>query len=145
MALSGGRTHTRVVLVAEDDPHDAFFLKRAFWLSSRDWEVIVVQDGEGVLRYFQRLPPYDDPVLCPWPALVLLDLKLPLVNGFEVLGWLKQQRDWAAIPVVVVTGQLSPADRKRVLELGAQGCIEKPGHLGDWSKLVAAARQVCGV
>jgi CheY-like chemotaxis protein len=144
MAMSAGCAK-RVVLIAEDDANDAFFLKRALWMSGTDLGVMVVGDGAEVMRYLKRESPYEDPALCPWPAMVLLDLHMPLVSGLEVLRWLKHQPETSQLPVVMLASVAAPGDREKALELGARGCLDKPGELGDWAKLLASARRLCDV
>ncbi len=114
------------VLVAEDDSDDAFFLKRAFFKAGIDAPVHLVRDGQEVIDYLSGVPPYDDREAYPLPGLLLLDLKMPRVTGFEVLQWLQEHPSLRRIPVVVLSGSGRPVDVERAYSLGANYYAIKP-------------------
>ena len=100
------------VLVAEDNPDDVLLLQRALAKSSFGLPVRCVSDGQEVLDYLEGHPPFSDRLRYPLPTLLLLDLKMPRVDGFEVLTWLRQHPSLGRMLVVVLTGSPMKEDVK---------------------------------
>src|SRR5262245_12834582 len=118
---------SHIVLLVEDDPNDAFLARTALRESGAFHQVIHLSDGDEAIRYLNGDPPYNDRDNYPLPGLVLLDLKMPKLTGFDVLAWLQRHSRLAAqIPVVVLTGSIYPEDMKKAQELGAVGFEIKP-------------------
>src|SRR2546422_10918571 len=90
----------RCILVAEDDADDLFLLRRASRKAGLLHRVMYVADGVMAVGYLSGSPPFDDRVRYPFPDLLLLDLKMPKMNGLEVLAWLKERPDMNVLPVV---------------------------------------------
>ena len=78
------------ILIVEDNSDDLYILKRAFRLAGTPNELHCVEDGQQAIDYLQGVRPFDDRAAYPLPSLVLLDLKLPVKHGFEVLAWVRQ-------------------------------------------------------
>src|SRR5437016_6312129 len=78
------------VLVAEDSEDDAFLLTRAFRKAGIGNPVHVCRDGQEMIDYLSGVEKFQDRSVYPLPTMLLLDLKMPKVSGFEVLEWLKQ-------------------------------------------------------
>jgi len=114
------------VLVAEDDLGDTLLLQRAFTKAGVRVPVCFAQDGQEVLDYLQGKPPFENPILHPLPTLLLLDLKLPRLDGFEVLKWLRAQPGLKHIVVVVFSSSVYPEDISRAYALGANSYVVKP-------------------
>jgi CheY-like chemotaxis protein len=128
-----------VILVAEDNPDDALFLRRAFAAAGLDVRLIFVTDGEQAIGYLSAAPPFDDPVSCPRPSLVLLDVRMPLFGGFEVLEWLRAHPEIPQPPVLLYSSVFSLADTDKAKALAAASCLSKPPELEGWQQF---ARQV---
>ena len=94
--------HT-TILVADDDQNDVFFLRRAFQKSGVSHAVMHVSDGQQAIDYLLGEADYRDRIRYPVPVLVLLDLKMPKVDGFDVLAWLKTRPELVGLPVVVLS------------------------------------------
>jgi two-component system response regulator len=113
-------------LVVEDNADDVTLIRRAFEKTAAAKRVEVVRDGAEALQYLQGEPPYVDRERYPLPHLVLLDLKMPRVDGFEVLEAVKRDERTRPIPVVVLTSSSEGSDIKRCYDLGANSYLVKP-------------------
>ena len=115
-----------VILLVEDDADDAFLAESALEKAGVPHQVIRLGDGEQAIKYLAGDPPFHDRKAHPLPWLVLLDLKMPGITGFEVLTWVKTRPDLASIPIVVLTGSILGKDRAEAHQLGAVGYEIKP-------------------
>jgi CheY-like chemotaxis protein len=113
-----------VFLLVEDNEDDVFFMQRAFRLAGIQNPLHVVTNGEEAIEYLSGWNDFADRQRHPLPDLVFLDLKMPGLNGFDVLKWMRQQL--LNIPVAVLTSSPEEIDRKRAEELGAAGYLLKP-------------------
>jgi len=86
--------------------------------------------------YLGGRPPFDERVRYPFPDLLLLDLKMPKRNGFDVLSWLKSRPDMDWLPVVVLSSSALPEDREVALRMGALEFRTKPGDTDDLVRLL---------
>ncbi|WP_202318752.1 response regulator [Archaeoglobus neptunius] len=112
---------TERILLVEDNPDDIFMIKRAFEKAGIVNPVDVVEDGERAIEYLNSYS----------PVLILLDLKLPRISGFEVLEWIKTREKLRRIPVVVLTSSRNGRDVNRAYDLGANSYIVKPVRFED--------------
>ena len=97
-----------------------------------------VQDGEQALDYLFRDGPYTDPNLYPEPHLILLDLRLPKVDGMEVLERLKQHKKLRQTPVVILTTSKSEIDVAKAYQFHANSYIVKPLDFSNFEELMDA-------
>jgi CheY-like chemotaxis protein len=118
------------LLLVEDSIHDAGFTKHALQACGLENAVIHAVDGAEGLQVL-----LDDPAI----ALVLLDLKLPKVDGFEFLKIIRHDPRFVALPVIVVTTSSIVADRTRAELLGANGFVTKAFDLNEFNALIATA------
>jgi CheY-like chemotaxis protein len=125
-----------VVLLAEDDDNDVFLLRWAFEEVGVSVAMIDVPDGEEAVHYLSGRVPYADRALFPLPSLLILDLKMPRMNGFEVLEWLHDQFDLRALPALVLSSSGFDTDIQRATQLGARDYLVKPQTPDDLVKLV---------
>ena len=114
------------VLIAEDDPTDIFFLQRAFSSSALPATLHFVRDGQEAIDYLEGEKGYSDRDTYPLPDLMLLDLKMPRLNGFDVLAWLRKQPGLKRLLVTVLTSSDQPQDINRAYDLGANSYLLKP-------------------
>src|SRR6478735_1103428 len=126
----------RPVLAAEDEESDAYILRLAFEESKVPNRLIVVNDGEEVVKYLSGAAPYSDRAAYPPPALITLDLKMARMSGFNVLEWLREHPEFAAIPAVVISSSSDDADISRARSLGARDYISKPHRLDDFIAII---------
>jgi CheY-like chemotaxis protein len=114
------------ILVAEDDDNDFFFLERAFKQASIANPLNRVRDGEEAIAYLGGEEPFADRLKHPLPYLMLLDLKMPRKNGFELMAWVREQPGLKRLPIVVLTSSREDPDINRAYELGANTYLVKP-------------------
>lgn len=112
----------RMLLVEDDDDH-ATLTRLAIDRVTRAVELAHVTDGAAALAYLRGEPPFADR---PRPQLVLLDLKLPGIDGHEVLAEAKRDPATRDVPIVVLSTSLAESDRARAYELHANGYLTKP-------------------
>jgi CheY-like chemotaxis protein len=113
------------ILLVEDDPRDLELTLVALERSQLANEVIVVRDGEAALDYLTRDGDYAQRAEGN-PAVVLLDLKLPKVNGLEVLATVRGTENLRSIPVVMLTSSHEESDVLRSYQLGVNAYVVKP-------------------
>ncbi|EEF59442.1 response regulator receiver protein [Pedosphaera parvula Ellin514] len=114
------------VLIADDDEEDRFLLKAAIQSVTPRLKVVAeVENGEQVIAYLSGIGPYHDRQRHPFPDLLLIDLVMPVKNGFEVLEWLNT-KCFPQLKVAVVSGSLEDlSHRQRILRLGVQHFYSK--------------------
>ena len=120
-----------IVLHVEDNLGDIKLLLHACEASGLAWNLLWVEDGQAALDYLSGSGPYRERDKFPLPSLMLLDLKMPRKNGFEVLEWLRRNSELKWLPVVVFTASNSPKDTRRAFELGANSLLVKPTAYRD--------------
>ena len=116
----------RTILVAEDDPTDAFFLQRAFAKTGVSVGLKFVRDGQEAIDYLRGEAPFADRAAHPMPQLLMLDLKMPRLNGFEVLHWLRAQPGLKRLLVIVFSSSADAGDINQAYDLGANSYLVKP-------------------
>jgi CheY-like chemotaxis protein len=123
-----------LILLVEDNPLDLDLTLRAFALQNFTNTIQVARDGEEALAFIQK---WELGETCP--VVILLDLKLPKVNGLEVLQVIKSHPVYKTIPVVILTTSAESTDVKTAYSLGANSYIVKPV---DFDKFIEVARQI---
>jgi len=115
-----------VILLAEDREDDIYLVRRAFQKGGIINPLFVVRDGEEAVAYLQGRGRYFNREEFPLPALLLLDLKMPKMDGFEVLKWIRQQSGFSSLRVVVLTSSDAIRDVNVAYHLGANSFLVKP-------------------
>src|SRR5439155_739014 len=126
-----------LILLCEDNREDAFLLRNAFTKAGLSHPIIEVRNGQQAINYLSGSGLYADRQQHPLPNLVLLDLKMPLTDGFEVLAWIQTRTELKSLPVVILSGSTAAADMETARKLGAQDYLVKPK---DWHQLIDFAR-----
>lgn len=124
----------RPIMLVEDNPMDLDLTRRAFARRKIVNPIQVARDGEEALAWIQR---WEEGELTP--AVILLDLKLPRVDGLEVLRQLKEHPEFRTIPVVVLTSSGENRDIQEAYQLGANSYIVKPV---DFENFMSVAKQI---
>lgn len=122
------------ILLVEDNPVDMDLTLRALRSRHLDNTILTARDGEEALAFIEKWEKGD-----PVPVVILLDLKMPKVNGLEVLKVLKSHELFKTIPVVVLTTSSETSDVQQAYLLGANSYIVKPV---DFEKFLEVAKQI---
>jgi CheY-like chemotaxis protein len=119
-------TTNRALLLVEDNEDDVFLMKRALKGARVVNPLLVVEDGQEAVDYLSGAGKFADRDQYPLPAVVFLDLKLPLISGHDVLAWIRRQRELESLVVIVLTSSNEPSDLNRCYALGANSYVVKP-------------------
>src|SRR5690242_19174183 len=122
-----------VMLVAEDDPNDVTLLEHALKRNGVTVRAEIVPDGDQVIKYLRGDGAYADRARHPFPDILLLDLKMPLMSGVEVLEWLRNDKGCIALPVVMLSGSALSADVEHAYRLGVKTYFTKPHSVNELS------------
>jgi len=130
---------TRLILLAEDDDNDVLLVQSAFKEAGIITPLHVVRDGDEAIAYLKGVGKYANRAEYPLPSLLLLDLKMPRKNGFEVLQWIRSELTFKNLRVIVLTGSTHLHDLNKAYELGANSFLVKPA---DFKNLIALLKSL---
>ncbi len=123
------------LLLIDDDDKDIFLTKRAFKKSKTPNKIQIAKDGEEGLALLRREKPYETAAR---PDLILLDLNMPRMSGYELLEIIKSDDDLKSIPVIVMTMSQSDVDMMKSYRRHASSFISKPIELDDFMAVIRA-------
>lgn len=126
------------ILLIEDNPAHAELVLRSFEVCRSDIKIVHLADGEAALDYLFRRGHYADPHRSPRPRIILLDLRLPRVNGLQVLAEIKSYPDIKQIPVIILTTSAAESDIMSAYERHANSYLVKPAEFEELIQLVEA-------
>jgi len=129
----------KTILLVEDNPDDIELTLRALKKNNIMNEVIIARDGEEALNYLFGTGPYKGKGLPPMPAVMLLDIKLPKVDGLGVLRQVRSNPNTKFLPVVILTSSKEDQDLVNGYSLGANSYVRKPV---DFHQFLAAIQQL---
>ena len=133
------------ILHIEDNEGDALLFKRACEVAGLSAELHLVRDGAEAMAYLQARGDFARCEQHPPPDIVVLDLKMPGLDGFDFLKWLRNSRAiFSSIPVLVFTNSRSPEDRSRALREGAAGYFVKPMNFETLVRLTESFKRFQG-
>jgi CheY-like chemotaxis protein len=127
---------TEHILLAKDNEDYALLFRRALKSAQIDASLDVVHDGQEAVNYLAGTDGYGDRDKHPFPKLLLLDLRMPRMDGFEVLSAIRQRLGFTRLPVIVLTHSDNPADVRRAYELGATSYFRKPDSLEGLDEMI---------
>jgi CheY-like chemotaxis protein len=125
-----------VVLMAEDDEHDILATKRAWKENHIANPLYIVKDGEECLDYLHQRGKYSEPDTAPRPGFLLLDIKMPKMDGLAVLEHIRKDGELRRLPVIILTTSKAEEDRLRSYDLGVNAYIVKPVGFENFSDAV---------
>jgi CheY-like chemotaxis protein len=142
--VTGGHQETMLnqvpILLAEDDENDIFLMGRAFDRAHIPNPLFVVHNGQEAVDYLSGASQFADRSRHPLPGLLLLDLKMPWMDGFDVLKWLRGHHQFDTLPVVVLTSSKLQADIDKSREMGVYDYRVKPHVFDDLVRLLDDVR-----
>jgi DNA-binding response OmpR family regulator len=129
------------ILHVEDDPNDALLFRHACSTAGVGFELQAVCDGDEAIAYLRGAEAFSDRKKHPVPHIILLDLKMPRLSGFDVLTWIRSETAFKKMPVIVLTSSNHETDIIRAYDLGANSYGVKPV---GFDALVDVARKISG-
>ena len=124
------------ILLLEDNPDDVFFVQRALEEVAAGHRLRTVQNGEEAIAYLRGEGRYEDRKGFPVPNIIVTDLKMPCMGGFEFLSWLRKHPECSVIPTVVLSSSAIESDVRRAYQLGANAFMRKPTALEELVRLI---------
>lgn len=133
------------IVVAEDSPDDLFFLKRRLKQAGIENPVVSFENGRKAVEFLERNgQAAADGNGAPRPFLILLDIKMPVMSGLEVLAWARKQPALAQTPIVMLSGSTAESDMAKARELGATQYLVKPASPDRLAEIAGAGRRSGG-
>lgn len=129
------------ILLAEDNRDDIFLMRQGFARAEIPNPLAVVTNGRDAVDYLAGKGAYADRDKYPVPGLMLLDLKMPWMDGFDVLSWVRRQPEYRTLPVVVLTSSRLQSDVERSRLLGVFDYRVKPNDLAELVSLLVDIRK----
>ena len=126
------------VLLVEDNPDDVLITRRAWKKGGLKNQLCIVNNGEEAIMFLRREEGYVD---APTPCLILLDLKMPRMDGFDVLKIIKDDDTLRSIPVIILTSSERDKDIEHAYQLGCNSYIKKPVNLTNFIEAITEIRR----
>ena len=130
-----------VILLAEDREDDILLIRKAFEKGNLLNPMQIVRNGEEVVAYLKGEGKFANRAEYPLPALLIVDLKMPLMDGFEVIQWVRQQPSLAAMRIVVLTSSTEIKDVNVAYNLGANSFLVKPDEFYQYVETCKSIKQ----
>ena len=126
----------RVILYAEDDENDAFLFQHALSRADIGRRLVIVPNGRSAIEYLSGTGAYADRTQYPLPSLVLLDVKMPVLSGLDVLKWIRSSPAHAKLAVFMMTSSNEDSDIRRAYSEGVDGYLVKPNKVDDLVQMI---------
>src|SRR4051812_28579070 len=128
------------LLLAEDNENEVLLFRLAVEQSGRKTgikiRVHIVRDGEEAIAYLSGEGAFANRVTHPFPDLIVMDLKMPLMTGLDVLRWLSEHPEYRRIPKILLSGSGEDRDVEEAYDLGVNTYFQKPNQMADYCELV---------
>ena len=130
----------QTILLVDDSENDLMLMRAAFELAKGDILLQEARNGEEAIAYLKGEGSYGDRNNFPMPTIMLLDLNMPKMNGFDVLAWVRGQPGLKRLTIIILTASMRSEDIERIFDLGATSYLVKPSNL---QTLAAMMRCLC--
>ena len=127
------------ILLVEDNKHDVRIARRAWRVNRISNPLYVVPHGQACLDFLRNESKYSDPLQFPRPGIILMDIRMPIMDGIECLQAIKSDPKLKVLPVIMLTTSKEDADRVRSYKLGCNTFIQKPV---DFDKMIKAMQAI---
>ena len=127
-----------IYLIAEDDPDTQLLIQRAFKQGDLAAPIHFVDDGEQTIEYLAGRGQFSDRSRYPLPAILLLDLKMPFKDGFDVLRWIRAHPSFRKLVVIMFSGSSLERDVEQAFELGVNSFVMKPVSFSELLQVIMA-------
>jgi CheY-like chemotaxis protein len=125
--IQAGENHRQlIILLVEDDENDILFVREATGLTGERHRIHAVHDGQEAVDYLQGKDGYADRGKFPFPDVIVTDLKMPRMDGFDLLTWLREHPECSLLPTLVLSSSQNREDVRKAYKLGANSYIVKP-------------------
>ena len=124
----------KCILIAEDDENDLFLLRRGFASAGLTHKLIHVRNGEVALNYLTGKQPFSDRDENPFPDLLLLNTRMPCLDGFDLLRIMQSHPELSALPVVTLSSSVLELEKAK--SLGARESVIKPTYIDEYRDMV---------
>jgi len=131
------------ILWVKDSEDDVFFFTRAMYRSREMLSFYHVWNGLEAIDYLHGHGPYGDRIEFPLPDVIVTDIKMPVLDGFKFVRWLREHSVFKTIPVLVLSSSGLASDVAAALRLGATDYVNKPGQEPAWERLYADVMTKC--
>jgi CheY-like chemotaxis protein len=128
---------TKVILLAEDSESDLMLMRFAFEKAKVKRPIQVAQDGQEAVDYLSGTGIYANRKKYPEVCVLITDVKMPRMDGFELLAWLNERPEYVRLPRIVLSASGLEEDRRRAAELGSCAYFVKPSELNELIEVVA--------
>jgi len=132
------------VLIGEDDLDAILLLQAALACIDCEHTVKIVRDGQEALDYLVGKGQHEDRQAFPFPDVLLINLKMPIVSGLEMLWWLFKHPECNVLPTIVFSTSNNPADIKEAYDLGASACFVKPLQFDELTDILESTFKFWG-
>jgi CheY-like chemotaxis protein len=133
------------ILLVDDHENETLLTKLRLQRTGLHLPIHSVPGGLEAIAYLNSDPPYQDRVRHPTPAVVLLDIQMPHMDGFEVLCWIRKQPNLSNLPVVMLTGSQTKTVAETARLLGATSVFVKSVNLANAAELAGCIRRLIGM
>jgi CheY-like chemotaxis protein len=130
----------QTILLVENSEDDISFVTHACRAAHFKPSLQTVNNGEEAIAYLKGESIYANRDKFPLPAVILVDLKMPKMDGFEVLAWVRAQRELRRLPVIILTSSARAEDVERAFDLGASSYLVKPASMAALTAMICCLR-----
>jgi CheY-like chemotaxis protein len=140
--VCSARADDSTIFLVEDDENDAFLFQNALKNAGIAGSFTHIPEGEEAINYLTAVGNYVDRLKHPFPSVLITDLKMPKISGFELLAWIQNEIQPRSFPVIVLSASNVPADKPKALALGAVAYWAKPSAMTDLTKLLLGLTRI---
>jgi len=130
----------QAILLVDDSENDRVLMRVAFKKAEFNTPLLEVRNGEEAIAYLKGDDPYSDREQFPLPTVMLLDLNMPMKNGFDVLTWVRARTGLKRLSIAVLTASMRAEDVERAFDLGANSFLVKPSNLDELAAMLRCLR-----